>query len=102
MNWSILPLAIYGLLNTPLFILAPRQARGAWGAAAGFALAALCVLLGLWQTNTVLVLLGLAFSLAAPVWMGFLLHGKPKPAHHLVRAAVVAVCFGLWISFRPS
>ncbi|GAA5500857.1 hypothetical protein Dxin01_00585 [Deinococcus xinjiangensis] len=102
MNWSSLPLLFFGLLNLSLVFVSLRRVKGATGVALMFAGAAGLIWAGLWRSNPPMTFLGCLLSLLAPVWMGFLLHGKPTPAHHVVRLLLVTLCFVLWISFSPA
>ena len=96
-----MPLGLIGLLNIFLAVAAPSQANGAGGAAAVFALAAALIAAGLWSSNILLALLGCVLGMAAPIWMGLLMTGNVNWLHIAVRFVIVALCFGLWLRYRP-
>lgn len=101
MNWSALPLGLFGLLNIFLAFVAPTQARGTAGASAVFAAAGLLILGGVWRGVPAAVLVGYLLGMLAPVWMGVLMSGNVNPLHIAVRFVIVALLFGLWLHFRP-
>ena len=101
MHWSNVPLGLVLLLNVFLAFVAPSQAQGSGGATAAFGLAAALIGAGMWTNNVPLALLGCLLGMVAPVWMGLLMTGNVNWLHITVRFAIVALCFGLWLRYRP-
>ena len=102
MQWSMLPIGLFGLLNVFLAFIAPGQAQGAGAAAFMFGCAAALILVGLWRNNPLLLLVGALLGLIAPVLMGFLMSGNVNWLHIAVRLVIVALFFMLWMKFRPA
>ena len=100
MNWSMIPLGLFGLLNLFLAVLAPTQARGTAGAVVVFLVAGVLILLGLQRHVPLAVGLGCLLGMVAPVWMGILMSGNVDWLHIGVRFVIVALFFGLWIKSR--
>lgn len=98
----MLPLGLFGVLNIFLAVAARQRVNRAAGVTTVFSLAAVLIGWGLWNSNPVLVGLGLIFSLDAPMRMGQLLHGRINWRHVLIRLLVIALFFLLWMNFRPA
>lgn len=100
MNWSMIPLGLFGLLNLFLAAAAPTQAKGTAGAVVVFLVAGVLILGGLQRDVPAAVAIGCLLGMLAPVWMGVLMSGHVNWLHIGVRLAIVALFFGLWLKFR--